>query len=396
MHTDTPNLNQDCKVETVLILQGGGSLGAYECGVFKVLSEYGIKFDIVAGTSIGAVNAAIITSHKAGKDPVVELEDFWMELSEKILPIIPPYSSIYFTDEMRAILATMYSAMYGNPKAFSRYTLTSPFNYYSFKLPYPLFDVSPLKHTLEKYVDFSTLSVKENSNQERTIRPRLIVTSTDIQTSKPVIFDSKNERIDSTSVLASVGFPFYGISWTEIDNHYLWDGALLSNTPLREVMDASPLIDKDVYLINIFPHFQKKLPTNVFEAWHRARDIIYNDKTDNNIKNSIINAEHLVLLKKMHDLLMKYDRELKSSNLKVSENNNKLSMELMNLEDNYHKIIEKRGSIIKKITRIDRPEEHPFLFEDADFSELTIKKLIRQGEADAKRAIKSGDLSSNN
>lgn len=396
MHTDTPNLNQDCKVETVLILQGGGSLGAYECGVFKVLSEYGIKFDIVAGTSIGAVNAAIITSHKAGKDPVVELEDFWMELSEKILPIIPPYSSIYFTDEMRAILATMYSAMYGNPKAFSRYTLTSPFNYYSFKLPYPLFDVSPLKHTLEKYVDFSTLSVKENSNQERTIRPRLIVTSTDIQTSKPVIFDSKNERIDSTSVLASVGFPFYGISWTEIDNHYLWDGALLSNTPLREVMDASPLIDKDVYLINIFPHFQKKLPTNVFEAWHRARDIIYNDKTDNNIKNSIINAEHLVLLKKMHDLLMKYDRELKSSNLKVSENNNKLSMELMNLEDNYHKIIEKRGSIIKKITRIDRPEEHPFLFEDADFSELTIKKLIRQGEADAKRAIKSRDLSSNN
>lgn len=396
MYTNTPNPNRDYKVETVLVLQGGGSLGAYECGVFKVLSEYGIKFDIVAGTSIGAVNAAIITSHKPGKDPVVELENFWIELSEKILPMIPPYSSIYFTDEMRAILATMYSAVYGNPKAFSRHKFTSPFNYFSFKLPYPLFDVSPLEHTLEKYVDFSTLSVKENSNQKKANRPRLIVTSTDIQTSDPVIFDSKNEGIDSTSVLASVGFPFYGISWTEKNNHYLWDGALLSNTPLREVMDASPLMDKDVYLINIFPHFQKKLPTNIFEAWHRARDIIYNDKTDNNIKNSIINAEHLVLLKKMHDLLMKYDLELKSSSLKVSENSNKLKTELINLEDNYHKIIEKRGSIIKKITRIDRPEEHPFLFEDADFSELTIKKLIRQGENDAKRAIKSEDFSSNN
>ncbi len=396
MYSSTPNPNQDFKVETVLILQGGGSLGAYECGVFKVLSEYGIKFDIVAGTSIGAVNAAIITSHKASKDPVVELENFWMELSEKIVPMIPPYSSIYFTDEMRAILATMYSSMYGNPKAFSRHTFTSPFDYFSFKLPYPLFDVSPLEHTLEKYVDFSTLSVKENSNQERATRPRLIVTSTDIQTSEPVIFDSKNEKIDSTSVLASVGFPFYGISWTEKDNHYLWDGALLSNTPLREVMDASPLIDKNVYLINIFPHFQKKLPNDVFEAWHRARDIIYNDKTDTNIKNSIINAEHLVLLKRMHDLLMKYDLELKSSSLKISENSNKLRMELMNLQDNYHKIIEKRGSIIKKITRIDRPEEHPFLFEDADFSEITIKKLIRQGEEDAKRAINSEDSSSKN
>jgi NTE family protein len=396
MYSSTPNSNQDCKVETVLILQGGGSLGAYECGVFKVLSEYGIKFDIVAGTSIGAVNAAIITSHKARKDPVVELENFWMELSEKIVPMIPPYSSIYFTDELRAILATMYSAIYGNPKAFSRHTFTSPFNYLSFKLPYPLFDVSPLEHTLEKYVDFSTLSVKENSNQERTTRPRLIVTSTDIQTSEPVIFDSKNEKIDSTSVLASVGFPFYGISWTEKDNHYLWDGALLSNTPLREVMDASPLIDKNIYLINIFPHFQKKLPNDVFEAWHRARDIIYNDKTDTNIKNSIINAEHLVLLKKMHDLLMKYDLELKSSSLKISENSNKLSMELMSLEESYHKIIEKRGSIFKKITRIDRPEEHPFLFEDADFSEITVKKLIRQGEEDAKRAINSKDPSSKN
>ncbi|HKR72569.1 MAG TPA: patatin-like phospholipase family protein [Candidatus Nitrosocosmicus sp.] len=396
MYTNAPNPNQVNKVETVLVLQGGGSLGAYECGVFKVLSEYGIKFDVVAGTSIGAVNAAIITSHKAGKDPVIELENFWMELSEKILPLFPPYSSIYFTDEMRAILATMYSAIYGHPRAFSRHTFTSPFNYFSFNLPYPLFDVSPLEHTLEKYVDYSTLSVKENLNHERTNRPRLIVTSTDIQTSEPVIFDSKNERIDSTSVLASVGFPFYGISWTEKNNHYLWDGALLSNTPLREVMDASPLMDKDVYLINIFPHFQKKLPNDIFEAWHRARDIIYNDKTDNNIKNSIINAEHLVLLKKMHDLLMKYDLELKSSSLKDSENSNKLSLELMNLEDNYHKIIERRGSIIKKITRIDRPEEHPFLFEDADFSELTIKKLIRQGEDDAKRAINSENLSSKN
>jgi hypothetical protein len=48
-------------------------------------------------------------------------------------------------------------------------------------------------------------------------------------------------------------------------------------------------------------------------------------------------------------------------------------MELMSLKENYHKIIEKRDSIIKKITRIDRPEELSFLFEDADFSEITIK-----------------------
>ena len=69
-------------------------------------------------------------------------------------------------------------------------------------------------------------------------RPRLIVTSTNIQTSEPVVFDSKYTDINADHVIASAGFPFYGISWTRIDNRYLWDGALLSNTPLREVIDA--------------------------------------------------------------------------------------------------------------------------------------------------------------
>ena len=45
-------------IENVLILQGGGSLGAFGCGVFKALSQKGVKIDIVAGTSIGEVNAA--------------------------------------------------------------------------------------------------------------------------------------------------------------------------------------------------------------------------------------------------------------------------------------------------------------------------------------------------
>jgi NTE family protein len=49
---------KESPVETVLVLQGGGSLGAYECGVYKTLAKHKIKFDIVSGTSIGALNAA--------------------------------------------------------------------------------------------------------------------------------------------------------------------------------------------------------------------------------------------------------------------------------------------------------------------------------------------------
>ena len=68
-------------IENVLILQGGGSLGAFGCGVFKALANNNIKIDIVAGTSIGGLNATIIAGSKEDH-PERELEQFWLELAE--------------------------------------------------------------------------------------------------------------------------------------------------------------------------------------------------------------------------------------------------------------------------------------------------------------------------
>src|SRR5438093_10551432 len=74
---------QKLQSETVLVMQGGGSLGAYECGVFKALAKRGIKFDIVAGTSIGAVNAGIVVGSKSGQ-PEVVCEAFCMDVAGMI------------------------------------------------------------------------------------------------------------------------------------------------------------------------------------------------------------------------------------------------------------------------------------------------------------------------
>ena len=370
---------KESPVETVLVLQGGGSLGAYECGVYKTLAKHKIKFDIVSGTSIGALNAAIIASHnyESRKSSAKELENFWLELAETLVPLQQQFSSVYFTDEMRAILASMYSAIFGNHKAFFPVWVSSGF----FNLlqpfrppPYPLFDITPLKKTLSHYVDFTNLG-KSN-------RPRLIVTSTNIQTSEPVISDSKHISIDVEHVIASAGFPFYGIAWTQKDDRYLWDGALLSNTPLREVIDSSPTSDKIVYLVNIFPHYQKLLPQDMFEAWHRARDIIYTDKTDNNIRLLTIMSRHLSLLKEMHDLLM-----ISCARFKEKGNDTDFEYRFDKMELEYNKLARRRGAIIKDIVRIERPEKTHFLFEDADFSVATIKKLIRQGEEDTDKAL---------
>ncbi|MDE1868034.1 MAG: patatin-like phospholipase family protein, partial [Thaumarchaeota archaeon] len=145
--------------ETVLVLQGGGSLGAYECGVYKALHRHGIKFDIVAGTSIGAVNAAIITGSRSD-EPAKALEDFWLDLSEGVTPSSLP-------DGIRPYFAATYSAIFGNAKMFfPKWFAPSPDYFMPYFWQY-LYDITPLKNTLNQYVDFQKI---RNSNG-----PRLII-----------------------------------------------------------------------------------------------------------------------------------------------------------------------------------------------------------------------------
>jgi predicted acylesterase/phospholipase RssA len=59
-HHDITADSKQFPTEAVLVMQAGGSLGAYECGVFKALAKHNVWFDIIAGTSIGSVNATVI------------------------------------------------------------------------------------------------------------------------------------------------------------------------------------------------------------------------------------------------------------------------------------------------------------------------------------------------
>lgn len=196
-----------------------------------------------------------------------------------------------------------------------------------------------------------------------------------MQKSESVTFDSKFTSIDADHIIACAGFPFYGIAWTEKDGKYLWDGSLQSNTPLREVIDASPKHDKNVYIVNLFPRIQREIPKNMLDSWHRARDIMHTDKTEQNIRMSKVISRYLTLLRQMHDII---------SNVQLDE---KMKESFREIEKEYHKLADERGAIIKNITRIERTEDEPFLFEDADFSISTIKKLIKQGENDAENAL---------
>ena len=371
------------KQETVLVMQGGGSLGAYECGVYKTLERHGIEFDIVAGTSIGAVNAAIIAGNR-DESSAKTLEQFWLSLAERITPS-------FFADNVRAIFSSMLVSLYGNKNAFEPVWSypASLFNYYSIfssytRIPPHLYDVKPLEDTLTKFVDFDKINKQHRSsissgsvsgNETKRVSPRLIMTCTDIQRSESVTFDSDHIELDAGHVIACTGFPFYGLAWTKKDGLYLWDGSLLSNTPLREVIDASPKNHKRVYIINLFPKIQNELPTNMFDIWHRARDIIHTDKTDHNIHMSKIVSRYLTVMRQMHDLL---------NNVHMDEN---MKDAFFQIEKEYHKLATDRGAIIEEITKIERKEDVRYIFEDADFSLTTIQKLIKQGENDAEKIL---------
>ena len=55
-------LKFDTSKTYAIALEGGGAKGAYEAGVWKALDEAGVKYNAVAGTSVGALNGAMMAS----------------------------------------------------------------------------------------------------------------------------------------------------------------------------------------------------------------------------------------------------------------------------------------------------------------------------------------------
>ena len=392
-------------IEKVLILQGGGSLGAFGCGAFKSIKKWGIRLDIVAGTSIGGINAAIIAGTKDADDASTKLEEFWIELSEGFIPFIPtngydikdPFYSFFenfmyplpknsvFPNyyelrreqqiKIHQISSFISSATFGNSKFFIPRWM-QPHNLFELDKMIPskwtyLYDHSPLIKTLEKYVDYEKL------NPDASNSPRLILTAVDILNSQALTFDSNSQQIKPKHILATSAYPLYNFPWVEIEKGiYAWDGGLLSNTPLREVLDASPILDKIIFLVENYPKKIDKLPANLGEVHHRARDIIFSDKTEHNIKMAGTITRYLDFIEDLYQI--------------VKDNKDKLGLDqklMRKIDRKYKKYSLDHGAEIKGIFYISRDEEFPHIYENADFSPKTIMDSISEGEHKADKVI---------
>ena len=134
-----------------------------------------------------------------------------------------------------------------------------------------IYDHSPLAKTLDKYIDYKRLNLAPTKEELPEVL-RLIITAVDVLTARPLIFDNTKMEIKAKHILASSGYPVYGFPWIEVDdNVYAWDGSLLSNTPVREVIEVSPRNDKNIFIVENYPRKIHHLPSNMAEVESRAK-----------------------------------------------------------------------------------------------------------------------------
>jgi NTE family protein len=130
------------------------------------------------------------------------------------------------------------------------------------------YDVTPLKATLERLVDFDLINAGAM---------RFSVGAVNVRTGNFAYFDNSTDRIGPAHVMASGSLP-PGFPATEIDSEYYWDGGIVSNTPLQWVLDARPRLDTLAFQIDLWSA-QGELPRDLAEAEVREKEIRFSSRT---------------------------------------------------------------------------------------------------------------------
>jgi NTE family protein len=135
--------------------------------------------------------------------------------------------------------------------------------------------------------------------------------------------------------------------------------------------------DKRIFLVENYPKNVDKLPKNLPEVYHRARDIMFSDKTEHNVAMSKVITRHLNYIEELYVLI-----ENNIDKIQVDEK------QLERIRRKYKKYKQEHGAEIKGIYCITRDEPFPHIYENADFSPETIKNTIIEGEEKTNQALR--------
>ncbi|WP_027213600.1 DUF3734 domain-containing protein [Burkholderia sp. WSM2232] len=261
--------------ETIaLTLQGGGALGAYQAGVFQGLHEAGIEPNWLAGISIGALNTAIIAGNPPEKR-VERLLQFWETICQPAFgPPLPAFIEHAFFNSSEAVrkaftAAQAVGALVEGQKGFfvPRFppplpTVSGPPQAASY------YDTAPLKATLETLCDFDRINSREM---------RVSVGAVNCGTGNFAYFDNTQTTLRPEHFMASGALP-PGFAAVEIDGQYYWDGGLMSNTPLYEVVQTTPRRDTLAFQVDLWSAIGP-VPDNITDVQGRMKDIQYSSRT---------------------------------------------------------------------------------------------------------------------
>ena len=486
--------------QRALVFQGGGSLGAYEAGVYHVIYHWTKRdllpdenvFDIIAGTSIGAVNATIIINEVLERkkqkqfDEIIKywegtpekLIQFWKTVSKSntITNLWDPWN---LPDFYRSFAENYLNLNYGgylNAFPFLRSFLPSEElfrKYYhtqmslasgekqifrpEFIFPFP----TPLWNKFFDYISptamwfkYSNLPLRNSiadsasllkNNDQKGIRthylknePRLLLIAVDISEGETKTFDSYHEKITINHVLASTAVPKH-YPYVDIDGNKYWDGGILSNTPVRELLsehskfwvdnlglDSGSVKDfekekewfkKDnkaelnknknnkipkleLFIVNLYPSKEKgqQIPSlyDYDLTQDRENDIRFHDKTDYDLKLADVVSDYRNFVEGLADIAIEAIEGVKDSTVLKGKFNNILNtpQRTHTRKDEiryYYDLLKKRFDIERTI-KVERQDDNDTIANKfLDFSPETISKLIEQGIYDALYAIYDHD-----
>jgi NTE family protein len=253
--------------QVVLVLQGGGALGAYQGGVYQALHEAGVEPDWIIGTSIGAINASLI----AGNAPQLRLQqlrEFWSRVEHKqSWPLAPAWTGV---SETMSYWSTLLGGLPGffrvNPAAFLGQHVplgVESAGYYS---------TEPLRQSLGDLVDFPLINAGAT---------RLTVGAANVRSSTMRYFDNRDAPIAVDHIMASGALP-PAFPAVRVDGELYWDGGILSNTPTEVIFDDKPRRSSLIFAVHVW-NPQGPEPSTIWDVLNRQKEIQYSSRISSHI-----------------------------------------------------------------------------------------------------------------
>lgn len=275
-------LDKSALGQVVLVFQGGGALGAYQAGVYQALQEAGVEPDWVIGTSIGAINAALIAGN-APDQRLERLREFWARMTHS--------RAVQFAGMLPGIGALAANAMTvaGGLDAFFR---PNPWAFLGMQLPLGselagYYSTEPLEKTLGELLDPQLLNAG---------RPRLTVGAANVQTGQMRYFDSRDDVLTARHVMASGALP-PAFPAVRIDGDLYWDGGILSNTPVEAVFDDKPRRSGVVFAVHVWAPSGPE-PDSIWNVLSRQKDLQYSSRAITHIarQKQIHKLRHVIAM----------------------------------------------------------------------------------------------------